>query len=66
MIARLLQQQQSACAALIEVKKAYLMPSDTEITVMKTLIEVLQPMVHITEAISGEKFVGFSSKTISA
>ena len=48
MIDRLLQQQQPVCAALIKVKKADLMPSDTEITVMKALMEILQPMVQIT------------------
>ena len=61
MIDRLLQQQQPICAALIEVKKADLMPSDTEITVMKTLMEALQPMVQITEAIGGEKLVTASA-----
>ena len=61
MIDRLLQQQQPVCAALIEVIKADLMLSDAEITVMKTLMEVLQPMVQITEAIGGEKLVTVSA-----
>ena len=61
MIDRLLQQQQPVCAAFIEVKKANLMPSDAEITVMKTLMEVLQPMVQVTEAIGGEKLVTVSA-----
>ena len=51
--------QQTVCAALIEVIKADLMPSDADITVMKTLMEVLQPMVQINEAIGGEKLVQF-------
>ena len=37
------------------------MPSDTEIKAMKTLIEVLQHMVQITEAIGGEKLVTVSA-----
>ena len=61
MIDRLLQQQQPVCAALIEVKKADLTPSDGEITVMKTLMEVLQPIVQITEAIGGEKLATVST-----
>lgn len=61
MIDRLLQQQQSLCAALIEVKKTELMSSDSEITALEIFMKVLQPIVQITEAIGGESLVTISA-----
>ena len=39
------------------------MPSEAEIKVMETFIEVLKPIVEITEAIGGEKLVTISTIT---
>ena len=61
MVERLIQQQQPLCAALIEVKKTELMPSDVEVSVMETFLEVLKPIVEITETLGGEKLVTMSA-----
>ena len=37
------------------------MPSDTEISTMEIFLEVLKPIVEITEAIGGEKLVTIST-----
>ena len=47
-------------AALIEIHKSDLMPSDAEITAMEVFISVMKPIVHITEVICGEKWVTLS------
>ena len=57
----LLQQRQPLCAALIEIKKTDLMPSDAEYSSMETFLQVLQPIVEITETLSGEKLVTISA-----
>ena len=57
MLKRLLQQRQPLCATLIEIKKIDFMPSNTEISTMETFLEVLQPIVEITETLGGEKLV---------
>ena len=59
-IERILKQQQPLFTALIEIHKSDLMPSDGEITAMKTFISVMKPIVHITELICGEKWVTLS------
>jgi len=61
MLERLLQQRQPLCATLIEIKKTDLMPSDLEISTMETFLEVLQPIVQITETLGGEKLVTISA-----
>ena len=55
MLCCLLQQRQPLCAALIEIKKTDLMPSDAEYSSMETFLQVLQPVVEITETLGGEK-----------
>ena len=57
----LLQQRQPLCAALIEIKKTDLMPSDAEYSSMETFLQVLQPIVEITKTLSGEKLVTISA-----
>ena len=57
---RIIKLQQPLCAVLIAVHRTDLMPSDTEISAMKILIEVLKPVVEITEAIGREKSVTIS------
>lgn len=61
MLERILKQQQPICATLLEIKKKDLMPSDTEITAMETFVEVMEPIVKITEAMGGQKWVTVSS-----
>ena len=63
MLSRLLQQCQPLCAALIEIKKTDLMPSDVEYSSMEIflLLQVLQPIVEITETLDGEKLVTISA-----
>ena len=54
MMERIIEQQQPLCATLIEIRKTELMPDDEEIKTMETFLEVLKPIVEITEAIGGE------------
>ena len=55
MTERVLEQQQPLCAALLALKKCDLMPSDTEFAVMETYVQVMKPLVTITEAIGAQK-----------
>ena len=61
MVERIIQLQQPLCAALIEIRRTDLMPTDTEISTMEIFIEVLKPVVEITEAIGSEKSVTIST-----
>ena len=61
MIKRVLEQQQPLCAALLALKKGDLMPSDTEFAAMDTYIQVMKPLVTITEAIGAQKWVTIST-----
>ena len=55
MICRAIGQQQPLCEALLELKKSDLTPSDTEFLTMETYVEVMKPLVAITEAMGAEK-----------
>uniref|UniRef100_A0A1X7U5F9 HAT C-terminal dimerisation domain-containing protein n=1 Tax=Amphimedon queenslandica TaxID=400682 RepID=A0A1X7U5F9_AMPQE len=61
MIARVVEQQQPLCAALLEVKRADLFPSDNEFIAMDVYLDVMKPLVTITEAISAQKWVTIST-----
>nr|XP_055062477.1 E3 SUMO-protein ligase ZBED1-like [Misgurnus anguillicaudatus] len=62
MVQRFLEQQQVVCAVLAEDrKKWYLMPKDTDITVLETVKAVLEPLSPFTDALSGEKHTTLSS-----
>ena len=61
MLERILKQQQPLCAALLEIRKTELMPSDAEITAMATFLDVMKPIVQITEVIGAEKWVTLSA-----
>ena len=61
MMERIIQQQQPLCAALLELRKTDLIPSDTEITSMEVFVEIMRPIVEITEVIGGEKRVTISA-----
>ena len=61
MINRILEQQQPICATLIEIRKPELMPTDTEISTMEDFVDVMKPIVEITEKIGGERQVTVSA-----
>ena len=61
MAERVLSQQQPLCAALLELRKGDLMPSDGEFTTLESFVKVMQPLVQITEAIGAEKWVTISA-----
>ena len=61
MINRILEQQQPLCATLIEIRKPELMPTDTKISTMEAFVDVMKPIVEITEKIGGEKQVTLSA-----
>jgi len=54
MAERILSQQQPLCAALLELCKGDLMPSDTEFTMLELFTKVMQPLVRITETVGAE------------
>ena len=61
MMERILKQQQPLCAALLELRKTDLLPSDTEISTMEVFVEILRPFVEVTEVMGGEKTVSISA-----
>ena len=61
MAERILSQQQPLCAALLELRKGDLMPSDGEFTTLESFVKVMCPIVRITEAIGAEKWVTISA-----
>ena len=61
MLERILEQQQPVCATVIEIRRADLMPTDNEITVMETFVEIMQLITEITEVMGGEKLVTLSA-----
>ena len=61
MVERILQQQQPLCATLLELKKGDLMPTDKEFSTMEEFVEVMKPLVDITEALGAHKWVTIST-----
>ena len=61
MVSRVIEQQQPICATLLELKKTDLMPSENEFSSMETYVNIMKPLVKITEAIGGEKWVTIST-----
>ena len=57
MIERVVEQQQPICAALLELRKGELMPSDHEFAAMSDFLSVMKPFVQITEALGGEEWI---------
>ena len=57
MVERVVELQQPICAALLELKRGNLLPSDTEFAAMSDNLSVMKPIVKITEALGGEKWV---------
>ena len=61
MVQRVLEQQQPLRATLLELKRGDLMPSDAEFSTIDTYVEVMKPLVVITEALGEEKWVTSST-----
>lgn len=61
MFERIIEQQQPLCATLLEVHKADLMPSDVQFSTLEAFVSVMKPLVDITEAIGGEKWITIST-----
>ena len=61
MVQRILHQQQPICAALLEVHKTDLMPTESEFKSLEEFVTVMKPLVNITEAIGAEKWVTVST-----
>ena len=57
MIERILEQQQPLCATLLELKKGNLMPTDIKFSNMELFIQVMKPIVEITEALGAQQYV---------
>ena len=55
MVERVVELQQPICAALLELKRSELMPSDTELAAMSDYLFVVDPLVQITEGLGREK-----------
>ena len=60
MIQRVLEQQQPLCATLLELKKGDLMPTDVEFANMELFVQIMNPIVEITEALGAQKYVTIS------
>ena len=58
---RTLKQQQPLCAALLELRKMDLMPTDEEIMAMEVFLDVMKPIAQTTEVIGAEKCVTLSA-----
>ena len=55
MVARVIEQQQAISAVLAEDRKHWhTMPSDEELNVLETVVEVLRHVYYLTDALSGE------------
>ena len=62
MISRILEQQQALSAVLAEDKKNWhRMPTDTELSVLETVNDILKPLSYLTDALAGEKYVTASA-----
>ena len=62
MISRILEQQQALSAVLAEDrKKWHRMPTDTGLSVLETVDDVLKPLSYLTDALAGEKHVTASA-----
>ena len=49
----------------LELRKTDLMPSNAEITAMEVFLEVMKPIVRITEVIGGEQRVTLSAAAVT-
>ena len=62
MVSCIVEQQQALSAVLAEDRRNWhKMPSDTEFSVLGTIVDVLKPLSYLTDALSGEKEVTASA-----
>jgi len=62
MISRILDQQQALSAVLAEDRKNWhRMPTDSELSILETLRDILKPLSFLTDALAGEKEVTASA-----
>ena len=62
MVSRVIEQQQAISAVLAEDRKHWhTMPTDEELNVLETIVEVLQHVYYLTDALSGEADVTASA-----
>ena len=54
MIERILEQQQPLCITLLVLKKGDFMPTDIELSNIELFIQVMKPIVEITEALGAQ------------
>ena len=57
MVKIVIEQQQPICAALLELRKGELMPSNHEFAAMSDFLSIMEPFVQITEALGGEEWI---------
>ena len=55
-------EQQALCATLLEIRKADLMPSDTEFATLEAFVTIMKPLVDVIEAIGGEEWITICSE----
>ena len=62
MVSHIVEQQQAISAVLAEYRKNwYRMPSDSEFSVLQTVVTVLKPLSILVDALSGGKQVTISA-----
>ena len=62
MVTWIVEQQQAICAVLADDQKnRHRMPSNTDISVLETIVTALKPLSTLTDALSGEKQVTISN-----
>ena len=62
MVSRILEQQQAISSVLLEDRKNWhRMITDSELSVLESLVEVLKPLSYLTDALAGEKQVTASA-----
>ena len=64
MIERVCEQQAAICASLVEQKRLDLMPNDIDISIAESILEVLKPFKHISDAMCAEKCTTTSIKPL--
>ena len=62
MVSRIIEQQQAISAVLAEDRKNWhKMPTNSELSVLESVVDVLKPLSYLTDALSGEKQVTASA-----
>ena len=60
-ISRIIEQQASICAALLEQKRMDLLLKDNELTLLEEVVVVLKPFKDVTEQMSAQMYVTLSA-----